>query len=264
MLPRRRPHSHAIPRSLPGFRDFEEAQELRKHRFYIFVIAALAVVGFLFQGSATAHRANSTPARLGIGDLTGTTPASPSSSATLNGYSVALASMTVPVQQAAQAGQAAQAQQAAQQNAQQQAAQQTAQQQAAQQQQAAAQQAAQQQAAAQQAAQQQAAQQQAAAQAAAQQGAQQQQATATAAAPSSLSDDFASLRQCESGDNYSDNTGNGYYGAYQFSASTWQGLGYSGLPSDASPAQQDQAAQQLQAARGWSPWPSCSAQLGLS
>jgi len=79
-----------------------------------------------------------------------------------------------------------------------------------------------------------------------------------------LSDDFARLRQCESGDNYSDNTGNGYYGAYQFSASTWQGLGYSGLPSDASPAQQDQAAQQLQAQRGWSPWPSCSAQLGLS
>ena len=50
---------------------FEEAQELRKHRFYIFVIALLAVVGFIFHGSAAAHSANSSPARLGIGDLTG-------------------------------------------------------------------------------------------------------------------------------------------------------------------------------------------------
>ena len=65
MHPRRRPHSQAIPRSPPGFRDFEEAQELRKHRFYIFVIAALAVVGFLFQGSATAHTGKRGPCTTG-------------------------------------------------------------------------------------------------------------------------------------------------------------------------------------------------------
>jgi flagellar biosynthesis GTPase FlhF len=242
---------------------------LRKHRFYIFFIALLAVVGFIFHGSAAAPSANSSPARLGIGDLTGSNAAS---TASLNGYSIALASMTIPEQQAAQAQQVAQAQASALQQqaaAQQQAAQQA--QQAAQQQQAAAQQQAaqqaQQQAAqqAQQAAQQaqQQAQQQAAAQAAAQQAAQQQQAAA-ATAPSSLGGDFAALRQCESGGDYSDNTGNGYYGAYQFSESTWQGMGYSGLPSEASPAQQDQVAEQLQAQQGWSPWPSCSAQLGLS
>ena len=46
---------------------------------------------------------------------------------------------------------------------------------------------------------------------------------------------WASLRQCESGGNYADNTGNGYYGAYQFALGTWHGLGYSGLPSAASP-----------------------------
>lgn len=74
---------------------------------------------------------------------------------------------------------------------------------------------------------------------------------------------WAALRQCESGGNYAENTGNGYYGAYQFSLSTWQGLGYSGLPSNASPATQDAAAQQLQASSGWSPWPACSAKLGL-
>ncbi|MGA8370757.1 MAG: transglycosylase family protein [Acidimicrobiales bacterium] len=242
---------------------------MRKHRFYIFVIAALAVVGFIFHGSATAHTGNSAPAGLGVGDLTGSDAASP----TLNGYSVALASLSVPLQaqqqQAAQAEQAAQqlqatqAQQSAQQQAAQQQAQQAAQQLAAQQQQAAQALAAQQAAQAAQAAQaQQAAQQQQAAQA--QQVAQQQQAAQLAPAASSSGDDFARLRQCESGGNYGDNTGNGYYGAYQFSQSAWQGLGYSGLPSDASPAQQDQAAQQLHAESGWSPWPSCSAQLGLN
>ena len=86
--------------------------------------------------------------------------------------------------------------------------------------------------------------------------------TGTASA-GATEDDFARLRQCESGGNYHINTGNGYYGAYQFDLRTWHGLGYSGLPSDASPATQDQAAHTLQAQRGWSPWPACSRKLGL-
>jgi len=35
------------------------------------------------------------------------------------------------------------------------------------------------------------------------------------------------LRDCESGGNYADDTGNGYYGAYQFSLGTWERLGLS-------------------------------------
>lgn len=77
------------------------------------------------------------------------------------------------------------------------------------------------------------------------------------------SDDFQRLRFCESSDNYQTDTGNGYYGAYQFDLQTWQGLGYSGYPSSASPDTQDQAAVQLYEARGWEPWPACSQQLGL-
>ena len=77
------------------------------------------------------------------------------------------------------------------------------------------------------------------------------------------SDDFARLRQCESGGNYAINTGNGFYGAYQFDRRTWQGLGYPGTANQADPATQDEAASRLQAARGWQPWPSCSRQLGL-
>jgi resuscitation-promoting factor RpfA len=76
-------------------------------------------------------------------------------------------------------------------------------------------------------------------------------------------DTWAKLRACESTNNYSVNTGNGYYGAYQFNLQTWRGLGYAGLPSDAAPAVQDQAAQRLYASRGWQPWPACSAKLGL-
>lgn len=71
------------------------------------------------------------------------------------------------------------------------------------------------------------------------------------------------LRLCESGNNYGEDTGNGYYGAYQFALATWWGLGYSGLPSNASPALQDQAAEKLQAEAGWGQWPACSASLGL-
>jgi hypothetical protein len=76
-------------------------------------------------------------------------------------------------------------------------------------------------------------------------------------------DDFARLRQCESGNNYRANTGNGYYGAYQFELRTWHGLGYSGYPHTASPSTQDRAAHVLQADRGWSPWPACARKLGL-
>lgn len=72
------------------------------------------------------------------------------------------------------------------------------------------------------------------------------------------------LRQCESGDNYQENTGNGYFGAYQFSQQTWSNLGYPGRPDLESPSMQDQAAMQLQKQSGWGQWPACSAALGLS
>jgi hypothetical protein len=72
------------------------------------------------------------------------------------------------------------------------------------------------------------------------------------------------LRECESGDNYAENTGNGFYGAYQFSQQTWSGLGFPGRPDLEPPAMQDQAARTLQARSGWGQWPACSAALGLT
>jgi LysM repeat protein len=66
---------------------------------------------------------------------------------------------------------------------------------------------------------------------------------------------LARIRQLESGGNYAINTGNGYYGAYQFDLSTWRGVGGSGLPSQASPEEQDMRAQMLYSRRGCNPWP---------
>jgi uncharacterized protein YabE (DUF348 family) len=71
------------------------------------------------------------------------------------------------------------------------------------------------------------------------------------------------LAKCESGGNWSINTGNGYYGGLQFSASTWRAYGGSGLPHQNSRGQQIAIAQKLQAAAGWGQWPACSRKLGL-
>jgi hypothetical protein len=66
------------------------------------------------------------------------------------------------------------------------------------------------------------------------------------------------LRECESGGRYHIDTGNGYYGAYQFAATTWHSLGYHGLPNKAKASKQDAAAKKLHASQGWHPWPVCS------
>jgi len=72
-----------------------------------------------------------------------------------------------------------------------------------------------------------------------------------------------SLAQCESGGNWSINTGNGYYGGLQFTLGSWQSVGGTGYPSDASRNEQIALAKRLLATQGWSAWPACSAQLGL-
>lgn len=74
---------------------------------------------------------------------------------------------------------------------------------------------------------------------------------------------FALIRQCESGGVYNRNSGNGYYGAYQYNLGTWANYGGYARPDLAPPAVQDAKAQATQAARGWSPWPACARKLGL-
>ncbi len=80
-------------------------------------------------------------------------------------------------------------------------------------------------------------------------------------APSADRLNWAALADCESGGNPRAVNPAGYYGLYQFSIATWQGVGGSGLPSDASPAEQTARAQILYRQAGSSPWPVCGRYL---
>ena len=69
------------------------------------------------------------------------------------------------------------------------------------------------------------------------------------------------VAQCESGGNWHLNTGNGYYGGLQVSASTWSSFGghrYAPRADLASRAEQIDVANRIFAADGWGPWPTCS------
>ncbi|MFC7486233.1 transglycosylase family protein [Knoellia sp. CPCC 206453] len=72
---------------------------------------------------------------------------------------------------------------------------------------------------------------------------------------------------CESGGNWSINTGNGYYGGLQFSYSTWKGFGgqrYATTANRASKGQQIEIAQKVLKVQGPGAWPVCSVRAGLT
>ncbi|HEX8390038.1 MAG TPA: transglycosylase family protein [Candidatus Saccharimonadales bacterium] len=89
------------------------------------------------------------------------------------------------------------------------------------------------------------------------------QATQTTAPVVPSGSVWDSLAICESGGNWAINTGNGFYGGLQFTTSSWQAVGGTGLPSQASREEQISRAQSLQAIQGWGAWPACAAKLGL-
>ena len=65
------------------------------------------------------------------------------------------------------------------------------------------------------------------------------------------------IAACESGGNPRTDTGNGFYGKYQFDLQTWATVGGTGNPAHASEAEQDRRAAILYAQAGPSPWPVC-------
>jgi uncharacterized protein YabE (DUF348 family) len=67
-------------------------------------------------------------------------------------------------------------------------------------------------------------------------------ARGTAPVSGNLGSWLSKLRQCESGGNYQDNTGNGYYGAYQFSPGTWNTLNTGYARADLAPPSVQDAA----------------------
>lgn len=88
-------------------------------------------------------------------------------------------------------------------------------------------------------------------------------ASATAVSNGSTWD---ALAQCESGGDWSTNTGNGYHGGLQFNPTTWNSMGggqYAPTADQATREQQIAIASKLQAQAGWGQWPACSSSLGL-
>jgi uncharacterized protein YabE (DUF348 family) len=73
---------------------------------------------------------------------------------------------------------------------------------------------------------------------------------------------WAALAQCESGGNPNAyNPAGPYYGLYQFSASTWQSVGGTGLPTDHAAGEQTYRAQILYRRSGAGQWPVCGRYL---
>jgi LysM repeat protein len=73
---------------------------------------------------------------------------------------------------------------------------------------------------------------------------------------------WSAIAACESGGNWSANTGNGFYGGLQFTQSTWQAYGggqYASSANQATASQQIAVAQQVLAGQGIGAWPVCGA-----
>lgn len=68
------------------------------------------------------------------------------------------------------------------------------------------------------------------------------------------------IAQCESGGNWSTNTGNGHYGGLQFKPATWASNGGVGNPATASRAEQIRVAENVLRTQGLKAWPKCGAQ----
>lgn len=84
-------------------------------------------------------------------------------------------------------------------------------------------------------------------------------------ASAATASEWDAVAQCESGGNWSINTGNGYYGGLQFSASTWAAYGgtaYASQANQASKSQQIAIGEKVLAGQGKGAWPVCG--TGLS
>jgi LysM repeat protein len=88
---------------------------------------------------------------------------------------------------------------------------------------------------------------------------------AIAATPAqAASVNWDAIAQCESGGNWSTNTGNGYYGGLQFTQSTWKAYGCTGSAQNASREQQIAVAERVLQGQGIGAWPVCGKKAGSS
>jgi nucleoid-associated protein YgaU len=85
---------------------------------------------------------------------------------------------------------------------------------------------------------------------------------AIAPAFASADPNWDAIAACESGGNWSTNTGNGYYGGLQFSPGTWKANGGTGNPANASREEQIRVANNVLASQGIGAWPVCGKKGG--
>ncbi|MEU9039112.1 transglycosylase family protein [Streptomyces sp. NPDC048352] len=88
---------------------------------------------------------------------------------------------------------------------------------------------------------------------------------AAGTASAATASEWDKVAACESGGNWSINTGNGYYGGLQFSSSTWAAYGgkaYAAQANQASKSQQIAIAEKVLKGQGKGAWPHCG--VGLS
>lgn len=71
------------------------------------------------------------------------------------------------------------------------------------------------------------------------------------------------IAECESGQNWNTNTGNGYSGGLQFHPETWRAYGGRGPAHKASKDHQIEVAERVLAKQGWGAWPVCSRRAGM-
>jgi hypothetical protein len=83
-----------------------------------------------------------------------------------------------------------------------------------------------------------------------------------ATAGSASATNWDAVAQCESGGNWSTNTGNGFSGGLQFTPSTWAANGGTGSPQGASRSQQIAVAERVKASQGMGAWPVCGSRGG--
>ncbi|WP_449351919.1 transglycosylase family protein [Streptomyces shaanxiensis] len=80
-------------------------------------------------------------------------------------------------------------------------------------------------------------------------------------------DTWNKVAACESGNNWSINTGNGYFGGLQFTRSTWEAYGGTRYAARADLATKDQqiaVAEKVLDGQGPGAWPTCSVRAGLT
>jgi hypothetical protein len=86
--------------------------------------------------------------------------------------------------------------------------------------------------------------------------------TVSSATANADSVDWDAIAQCESGGNWSTNTGNGMYGGLQFKPATWAANGGVGSPAAAPREEQIRVAENVLQSQGLGAWPKCGSNAG--